>query len=208
MNASNFDDYEPLPNSYSITEIIYCIRKINFRHTLPKRPIDLKSANNFFRGNLWDRTFTPQFKRNQIRSTYRCESVPISISGKFDFIDENGILTDLKSPANLFFVKNAGKPSIQYEKQVRFYCYTNAIPKGQIMYWDGNDCIKYPVEITKENCYELINEIENKANILYHSRQTGKSPTRQQSNPEEWECNCCEFLIRCCIEEEELTNAR
>jgi hypothetical protein len=200
LTACNFDDYEPLPNSYSITEIIYCIRKIYFRHTLPKKSIDLKSASNFFRGNLWDRTFTSQFKRNQIRSTYRCKNVPISISGKFDFIDEKGVLTDLKSPATLFFVKREGKPSTQYEKQVRFYCYTNAISKGQIMYYDGADCIKYPVEVTEENCHELIQEIEHKAKLLYHARQTGEAPTKEQSNPEEWECNCCEYLIECCKE--------
>jgi hypothetical protein len=201
LNASKMDDYEPLPNSYSITEIICCLRKIHFRRTLPKKQIDLKSANNFFRGNLWDRTFTSQFKRNQVRSTYRCTSVPISISGKFDFIDENGILTDLKCPASLFFVKREGKVSPQYEKQILFYCYTNAIPQGQIMYWDGAECLKIPVEVTEENCYDLIREIENKATILYEAKQTGKAPTREQSKPEEWECKCCDFQMECLTHE-------
>lgn len=190
-----------MPNSYSITEIIYCTRKLHYRRNKPKKNIDLKSANNFFRGNLWDRTFTSQFKRNQVRSTYRCTNVPISISGKFDFIDENGILTDLKSPANLFFVKQQGKPSEEYEKQILFYCYTNAIQQGQIMYWDGSDCIKYPIQITQEACQTLIKELEIKAAILYESRQTGKTPSREQSNPADWECKCCEFLIECCKED-------
>lgn len=201
INASaGLDDYEPMPNSYSITEMIGCLRKLCFRRTLPKKRIELKSANNLFRGNLWDRTFTSQFKRNQVRSTHRCTTVPISISGKFDFIDEHGVLTDLKAPASLFFVKREGKPSTQYEKQIRFYCYTNAIAKGQIMYWDGSDCLKYPIEVTEENCKVLIQELENKAAILYNFRQTGQLPTREQSNPEDWECKCCDFIIECAKE--------
>jgi hypothetical protein len=65
------------------------------------------------------------------------------------------------------------------------------------MYWDGADCLKYPVEITDENCKTLIQELENKAKILYEARQTGTLPTREQSTPEDWECKCCDFVIEC-----------
>ena len=65
------------------------------------------------------------------------------------------ILTDLKSPGSLYFVKQQGKASMEYEKQILFYCYTNAMPKGQIMYWDGVDCIKYPIVVTEESCQSL-----------------------------------------------------
>jgi hypothetical protein len=69
------------------------------------------------------------------------------------------------------------------------------------MYWDGSECLKIPIEVTEENCYDLIREIENKAAILYEAKQTGKPPTREQSNPEDWECRCCEFQIECCTQE-------
>lgn len=68
------------------------------------------------------------------------------------------------------------------------------------MYWDGSDCLKYPIEVTEEACQNLVKEMETKAAILYESRQTGVPPTREQSKPEDWECKCCEYLIECCKE--------
>jgi len=194
---SNFDNYEAMPNNFSITELLYCLRKKYYQKTLPKKPVDLETAVHFHRGNVWDKDFSSKFKRNQIRCTYRCRNIPVSISGKFDFLDENNIITDLKSPADLFYVERAGTPSLPYQKQVRFYCYCNAIPQGQVMYWNGAKCLKYPVEITEQNCNELIEEIESRALILWNSLHDGKAPNRQLCNPEAWECKKCDFFTEC-----------
>jgi hypothetical protein len=196
LNQSNFSEYEPMPNTYAITEILGCLRQKFFQKTLPKRPITIETAINFYRGNLWDKNFTGLFKRNQIRSTYRCRSLPICISGKFDFLYE-GTITDLKSPASLFYVKNSGKPSETYRKQVLFYCYTNAQTKGQVMYWDGHECLKYPVEVTEEKCAELIEEIESRTMILWTSIHNKKAPNKILFPPESWMCKCCEFVEEC-----------
>jgi len=112
LNEQNNDNYEAMPNSYAITDLLYCLRKKFYQKTQPKKPLDLETAVHFHRGNLWDKDFCSKFKRNQIRCTYRCKNIPISISGKFDFLDENNIITDLKSPAELFYVEQAGKPRV------------------------------------------------------------------------------------------------
>lgn len=197
LKKANDDSYEPMPNNFSITDLLYCIRKKYFQKTLPKKQVDLKSANNFFRGNLWDNVFCSQFKRNQIRCTYRCRNIPISISGKFDFLDENNILTDLKSPSDLYYVITTNKTSESYRKQVLFYCYCNAIPQGQVMYWDGSKCLKIPVEVTEENCKQLIEEVESKAFLLWFALEHNKPPAREVCSPEDWECKYCSYQEDC-----------
>lgn len=198
INENNFDDYEAMPNNFGITEVLYCLRKKYYQKTLPKKPINLETAVNYHRGNVWDRDFCSKFKRNQVRSTYRCHTVPIAVSGKFDFLDENNVITDLKSPGDLYYVEREGKPNSHYEKQVRFYCYTNAIPRGQVMYWNGGPkCIKYSVEITDEKCEELINEIEARVCILYNSLQNSQAPNITTFPPEDWECKKCDWITEC-----------
>lgn len=197
LRKANEDNYEPMPNNFSITELLYCLRKKYFQKKLPKKPVDLKTANNFFRGNVWDNIFSSQFKRNQIRCTYRCRNIPISISGKFDFLDENNIITDLKSPADLYYIECNNKVSEAYRKQVLFYCYCNAIPQGQVMYWDGSKCLKLPVEVTEESCKQLIEEIESRAFILWYALQQNRPPTKDASKPESWECGFCSFQEEC-----------
>lgn len=195
--VNNDNDYEAMPNNFSITELLYCLRKKYFQKTLPKKPVNLETAVHFHRGNIWDRDFCSKFKRNQVRCTYRCRNIPISISGKFDFLDENNVITDLKSPADLFYVERDGKPSLTYQKQVRFYCYCNAIPQGQVMYWNGAKCLKYPVEITDQNCLELIVELESRACLLWSSINEKKPPNKDAYPPESWECAKCDFTLEC-----------
>ena len=194
--ANGFDNYEALPNSYHITELVGCIRK-----TLPKKPVNLETANNFHRGKLWDKDFCSRFRHNQIRVTYRCQRVPISISGHFDFLNQddpqNPIITDLKAPKTLFYVEREGKPSEHYRQQVLFYCYCTAISKGAIMYWDGSKPLTFPVEVTNETCNKLIIDLETKTEILYIAIKNCKAPPRHVCTPESWECNYCEFSEEC-----------
>jgi len=197
LKQANEDNYEAMPNTYSITTLLYCLRKAYYRTTLPKKPVNLKTAVNFYRGNLWDHAFTTLYKRSQVRSTYRCKNIPITISGRFDFIDEDGVLYDLKSPNSLFFIKKDGQASVHYQKQALFYCYTNAIKTAKVMYWDGNECLIYPVEVTDDLCNKLIEELEDKAAVLWASLQTGKPPAKNVCNPEPWECRYCSYLSEC-----------
>ncbi len=200
-DANNDDEYTPMPNCYHITELVGCIRKTFYRKTLPRQPVDLDTAKNFFRGNHWDRAFTSLYPHNQIRVTYRCQKIPICISGHFDFINDddptNLVVTDLKSPKTLFFVKRENKASEHYRKQVLFYCYTTAISKGCVAYWDGNDWLEFPVEVSDEACKLLIEEIESKTLALWMAFKHGKPPSKQAFLPEVWECKYCDFREPC-----------
>jgi hypothetical protein len=68
------------------------------------------------------------------------------------------------------------------------------------LYWDGADCVKYPVAVTPKDCTDLLEELEGKAAMLFASKQTGTPPTKQQSKPEEWECRYCDFSSECNME--------
>ena len=172
LSATNDKDtYIPMPNCYSITELVGCIRKTFYQNTNPKQPYNLDAAKNFYRGNMWDRDFCGCYPRNQIRVTYPCKTVPISISGHFDFVNDddpnNPIVTDLKAPKTAYYVKRENKPSTHYHKQVMFYCLCTAISKGEIGYWDGNDWLGFQFTVTPEGTQQLIEEIEAKTLALY-----------------------------------------
>jgi len=193
-------DYISLPNCYHITSLVGCLRKTYYRKVLPQKPIPLETAKNFFRGNHWDRIFSPCYRHNQIRVTYRCKSVPISISGHFDFIDDddpiNPIVTDLKSPKTLFYIERDGKPSNQYRLQVLFYCYCTAISKGRVAYWDGNNWLPYDIEVTDQACQTLLDKLETKSFMLYNAYQNNTAPLKE-NDLEPWECGYCEFQKEC-----------
>lgn len=190
LKNANFDDYTPKPNTYSVTDLLYCLRKTFFNKTNPK-PKTLESAFNLYRGKVFDNLWTPLFKHNQVRCTHRVKNYPITISGKYDFIDEKGILTDLKTAKSLFYINEAGP---EYVKQIRFYAYVNAVEKAQILYVDFGSVKVFPVEVG--DCTELINELEGKAILLWAALQKGKPPTRCPDTPE-WLCSKCEHQMEC-----------
>jgi hypothetical protein len=190
LKSANFDDYTAKPNTYSVTDLLYCLRKSYYNKVNPK-PKTLESAFNLYRGKVFDQLWTPLFKHNQVRCTHRVKNYPITISGKYDFIDEKGILTDLKTAKSLFYINEA---SSEYIKQVRFYAYVNAIEKAQILYVDFGSVKVFPVEVG--DCTELINDLESKAILLWSALQKGKPPARNPDTPE-WLCNKCEHKEEC-----------
>lgn len=190
LNKTNYSDYTTQQNSYSVTELLYCLKKAYYKRTQPK-PQDIESAFNLYRGKVFDDLWSPLFKRNQIRCTHRVPNYPINISGKYDFLTDDGTVTDLKTSKNLYFVNEA---SAEYQKQVRFYAYCNALTKAQIVYIDFGDCKVFPVEVG--DCTELINELEGKAIQLWSALQCGKPPTNLYAPPD-WLCKKCDYKEEC-----------
>lgn len=190
LKTVNFDDYVGKPNTYSITELLYCIRKAYYKRTNPK-PLQLEQAYNLYRGKVFDDLWSPLFRHNQVRATYRCKNVPITISGKYDFIDENGVLTDLKTAKSLYSIN---EPSKEYTKQVRFYAYLNSIDKAQIVYIDFGDCKVFPIEVG--DCTSLLEEIEVKATQLYYALKL-KQPPEKPTITHTWLCQKCEYSQEC-----------
>jgi len=190
LRNANFDDYVGKPNTYSVTELLYCVRKSYFKRTQPK-PMKLEQAFNLYRGKAFDNLWTPLFKHNQVRATYRCRNIPITISGKYDFLDENGVLVDLKTAKSLYFIN---EPGPEYVKQVRFYAWLNSIQKARILYIDFGDAKAFDVDVG--DCTELLNELETQAAKLYNALQENKPPERSIIIAE-WLCKCCDYKEEC-----------
>jgi CRISPR-associated exonuclease Cas4 len=190
LRSANSEDYHSKPNTYSLTELLYCIRKAYYRRTQPKAT-ELEAAFNMYRGKVFDNLWSPLFQHNQVRSTYRCKNIPITISGKYDFLTKDNILTDLKTTKSLYFVN---EPSEEYKTQVRFYAWLNSIEKAQIVYIDFGDCKVFPVEVG--DCNEMLEALELKAEILFKSIQNKAVPFKPVTAPE-WMCKKCEYKEEC-----------
>lgn len=181
-------EYRSMPNTFNLTELLYCLRKAYFHRVDPK-PFALEAAWNIYRGELLDEVWTPLFQRYQIRCTYRCKNVPAVIVGKFDFLDENGVLTDLKTAKTLYYIK---EPKEEHVKQVRFYAWCNAVEKAQLIYADFGDVKVFPVEVG--DCSELLADLEGRALCLYLSLHNEKPPVERGP---EWMCRGCEYGPNC-----------
>jgi CRISPR-associated exonuclease Cas4 len=192
LKSCNGEDYHNKPNTYSLTELLYCVRKAYYRRIKPK-PTELEAAFNMYRGKVFDNLWSPLFQHNQVRSTYRCRNIPITISGKYDFLttDNPPILTDLKTTKSLYYVT---EPSEEYKTQVRFYAWLNSIEKAQIVYIDFGDCKIFPVEVG--DCSKILEELENKAEQLYNAIKTKTTPHKSLLSPE-WMCKKCDYLNEC-----------
>ena len=177
------------PNTYSLTDLLYCVRKAWFKRKI-RKPLSLESAYNIFRGKIYDEQFSSCFLDNQKRVTYRCERIPRTITGKYDFIttDNPPILTDLKTTKNLYFTNQA---SLEYQKQVRFYAHQASVTRAQIIYMDFGDAKVFPVEVGDER--PLLKELEDQALTLYRTEKTENPPAKQPS----WLCELCEYKIEC-----------
>jgi len=188
VKSVNGDDYHNKPNTFSLTELLYCVRKSFYRRKIP-RDLDLESSFNIYRGKVFDNLWCGLFQHNQVRSTYRCRHIPITISGKYDFITSNNVLTDLKTTKSLYYIK---EPSEEYKKQVRFYAWLNSLDKAQIIYIDFGDCKVFPVEVG--DCTELFEELEDKAAQLYFALENCVPPVKGADG---WMCKKCEYAENC-----------
>jgi hypothetical protein len=191
IKNANFDDYIGKPNTYSVTELLYCTRKTYFKRTQPK-PTTLEQAFNLYRGKVFDNLWTPLFRHNQVRSTYRCKNIPITISGKYDFIDENGVLVDLKTAKSLYYIN---EPGHEYIQQVRFYAYLNSIEKARILYVDFGDAKAFDVEVG--DCQQLLTDLESKAAELYFALKNKCPPPKTVNISQMWLCQKCDYKQEC-----------
>lgn len=186
------DEYTYSNNSFNLTELLYCLRKAYFSRT-QKKPLGLESAWFIYRGSMLDEAWTPLFRRNQVRCTYRLKNAPAVIVGKYDFLDgENSdTIYDLKTTKSLHFINEAKEEHI---KQVRFYAWLNAIPKARLLYVDFGDVKAFDVEVG--DCSDLLYELDGKATKLYWALQKGKPP--EDSGPK-WMCKegVCEYYEEC-----------
>lgn len=126
-----------------------------------------------------------------MRCTHRVKNYPISITGKYDFLTDDGTVIDLKTTKSLYFVK---EPSEEYKKQVRFYAFCNAFEKAAILYIDFGDCKYFTVDVG--DCTSLIEELEGKAIMLWSALYNGHAPQKNPETPT-WLCQKCQYSEEC-----------
>ena len=183
-------NYQEKPNTYSLTNVLGCLRQAYYQKTLPRPPETVQSCYAKYRGILFDEKWTRLFRHNQVRCTYRCKSIPITISGKYDFITNTDppVLTDLKTREKL---ESLTSPIYSHIKQVRFYAYCNSIHHAQLIYVNLETCKVFPIEVG--NVQPLLDEIEERAYRLYMAFLTNTIPPMEESGL----CSYCNYQTTC-----------
>jgi len=182
--------YHEKPNTYSLTTVLGCLRQAFYQKTLPRPPVTVQNCYAMYRGVLFDEKWTRLFRHNQVRCTYRCRSIPVTISGKYDFITSTDppVLTDLKTREKL---EELVSPIVSHIKQVRFYAYCNSIHHAQLIYVNLQTCKVFPVEVG--NVQPLLDEIEERAYRLYMAFLTNTVPPVEESGL----CSYCSYQTVC-----------
>jgi len=172
-----------------VTELLYCLRKAYYTRKL-RKPLTLEHAWYIYRGNLFDDAWTSLFPQNQIRCTYRIPDVPVVIVGRADFIDDDGVIADLKTHANTRFLK---EPKLEHVRQVLFYAWSNALQRARLYYVDFMNCKRFDIEVSEEEMRENVMGLVERARMLYHSLETDTPPSREEG----WLCKYCEYKKEC-----------
>ncbi|MFA5365728.1 MAG: hypothetical protein WC325_11160 [Candidatus Bathyarchaeia archaeon] len=181
-------DYQPLAENLQIKELLYCLRQAYLRRVQPKPITSLKVALKIYSGLVWDRQFCRLFPVSQKYVRYECRSCPACVNGKFDFLDSDTV-TELKIVNDVNCVSEV---PLAYSNQVRFYAFADGKSKAQVVYFDGRDVKKFPVDVG--DCSVLMRHIEANARILYYSLLDERLPAKSCFAGV---CAGCEFKGEC-----------
>jgi len=191
-------------NRIGVTELLGCQKKSYLRRKEPM-PISLKQAFVFFRGQIFDDAFTPLFARNQVRVTHRIVGTPIVITGRIDFIDDDGAVADWKTIDGTYWIESKGAKE-ENVRQVLFYCYCEGIDKGRLYYMSLGNLIKIDIDANQEVQLENLEDLEERAKTLNNALVCGRTPKRDSDHtPDFWECSYtkgkdefrCEYYDTC-----------
>ena len=181
-------EYELKNYRFSISELVYCLKKPFYRRKHPV-PADITKAWYFFRGRLFHEAFGKLFPKNEVPMTYRIKGTPIVVSGRLDIMHEGRII-EFKTTNSLKYVSEV-KP--QHRKQAVFYAWCQGLDKAEVIYLDLNNVKKFEVKVEEA----VVDEIEMLAKTLYSSIQSDTPPP--PLNREKWECRkeFCEYYDEC-----------
>jgi CRISPR-associated exonuclease Cas4 len=191
-------------NRFGVTDLLACPRKVYYRRRTP-RPVEFEPAFHFYKGLLFDEDFTSLFPRNQVRVTYRIPPPSnVVISGRIDFIDEDGAIADWKVTDNLYYVQRDGAKE-ENKKQVLFYAYCQGCTKARLYYMSFGDIEKAEVEVTPDAMAAVLEELTENALYLNNCLSSNEVPAvGKDYNPEYWECQYVKYrntdkerVVRC-----------
>lgn len=181
-------EYELKDTRFSVSELVYCLRKPFFRRKYPI-PVNLTKAWYFFRGKLFHEAFANLFPRNEVPVTHRIKGTPIVISGRLDVMHEGQVI-EFKTTNSLKYT-NEVKP--EHRMQAAFYAWCQGLDKATVIYLDLNTAKKFEVTVNERD----IETLEKIASTLYEAIKTGIPPVAL--NKQDWECSAkyCDYFDRC-----------
>jgi len=204
MTKMNRDEKEYRDNRISVTDLCGCLRKAYFKRREPA-PITLEQAFTFNRGILFDEEYTSLFPRNQVRVTHRISNYPIVITGRLDFIDEDGAVADWKTIDGTYWIEQKGAKE-ENITQVLFYAYCEGLDKARLYYMSLGNLIKVDVDADDKTQLENMEKLEDRALELYENLCCNSPPERDDVHTKKyWECEYkksgntvrCEYYDKC-----------
>lgn len=193
VNKTNRNDKKYENNRFGVTELLGCPRKVYFRRTQPRKH-GFEQAFHFYKGILFDDDLTSLFQQNQTRVTYRIRpDTDVVISGRIDFIDDDGAIADWKVTDNLYYVQKDGAKE-EHKKQVLFYAYCQGCTKARLYYMSFGDIEKAEVEVTPEAQAEVLAELSERALYLNDCLVSQEVPAKEKKyTPSYWECEYVKY---------------
>lgn len=197
LKRANNKEYEYSDNKFFITELTGCLREAWFKRKYGKPPFELKSAFYILRGKWLDDLMNEYTQISQKRVTLpiRVGNEWIRISGYFDYVDDEGIITDLKTIKTLYYLKQKNAPIFAHKMQVIFYAFCEAEEKAKLLYVDisSADAMQFVFNV-KENM-DLIDKIKSNAKLLYTAIK--KDDFGVLPKGESYMCINCAFKEKC-----------
>ena len=181
-------EYQPLNENLQIKELLFCLRQSYLRRISPKPITDLRVALKIYSGMLWDKKLCALFPVNQKYVRYQCTQSPARINGKYDFLDGD-IVTELKIVDDVSMID---KPFWASQQQVRFYAFADNKEKAQVLYFDGKNAKRFPVDTN--NLEGLVNHLERYAGVFYGCLVNRQYPVKSCNGNG---CGNCEYAGVC-----------
>lgn len=182
-------DYTPSPENLQVKELLFCLRQSYLRRVNPKPITSLRTALKIYSGMLWDQKFSSLFPVNQRNVSYKCQNCRARINGRYDFLDVDDTVTELKKVEDVNIVEKAAWAN---QQQVRFYAYADCRSRAQILYFDGHDAKRFPVSLF--NIDRSMGKLEDNAKIFYECLVNGVLPDKTVFSKA---CLNCEFRGAC-----------
>jgi len=179
-------------NIFYVSELTGCIRQAYLNRTLkPKiEDYDFTQKWRLFRGIIFDQAITTLFERNQIRITHRVKNLPIVITGKADFIEDD-VLWELKTVSEL-----PEKPQEHHVLQVLFYAYY-LLPKScRILYVAMDNVRVFEIDYNDELARQAVELLEERAKTLYECLRKNEPPEPTKNRRL---CESCFFYLQDCV---------
>lgn len=156
--VDRLERYGETRNRFFASELGFCQRKIAYEFMgMPRQPLNSKTLRVLENGHFLEARYKKYFEEMGILvaeevsvSTAEQEECPILISGRLDFIIDEGKLNggepdhaivELKSINTWGFksIANDLQPKPEHMLQVQFYMWLTGIHKGYLVYEDKND---------------------------------------------------------------------